>query len=495
MIAGGEPSTATVNPLGVRRPLALAIDFDGALFAGDSLVEALLKLLFSRPARLLLVLPALVQGRAAFKRAVTVAADIDPAHLPYRKEVLQLAAQARAEGAPVHLITEADQKIAERVADHLGIFDGAIGSDGARNLVGSAKAALLKEKFPGGFHYVGDSQKDRPVFATAERASIVASSEAKGRRLAAGVADVATIKAKTATAKDWIKALRLHHWVKNTLLFVPVVLGQLYDDPKAILLASIGFLVFGFLASAGYLINDLADIDADRAHPRKRKRAIAAGRIRSTTAFALAAAMAVAGVAIVIYMDKDFALWAVTYLGLSLAYSVRLKREPLLDVFIIAGLFTIRLVAGMVILDQPISIWLTSFSFSLFASLAFAKRNSELARAVQRGDAAPKGRDYRLDDRHLLTAFGVSGAMTALVVMLLYFQFRAMQTGLYDDVEALYFTPLVLFSWLLRVWIRAYRGDLHDDPIIFALKDPASWAHAAIIAIIWQIADKPGFPS
>ncbi len=494
MTARGELTAAAVAAPGAGAPLALAIDFDGTLFAGDSLVEQLLRLFFTDPFRLMSALPSILKGRAAFKRAVAAAASFDPAHLPYRKEVLELAAKARAGGAPVHLITGADQSIADRVARHLNLFDHAAGSDGARNLVGAAKAAVLTERFPGGFHYVGDSWKDRPVFAAAAMASVVAPTDAAGRRLA-GNPGAATILRKRATAKDWIKALRLHHWVKNTLIFVPVALGQLFDDPRSVLLSAIGFVVFGLLASAGYLINDLADIDADRAHPRKRKRAIAGGRIPALNAALLAAGMAAAGFAAALVTDADFALWAGIYFALSFTYSIKLKREPLVDLFVIGALFTVRLIAGMVILDQPVSIWLTGFSFALFASLAFAKRNSELARAVARGGEAPQGRGYRLDDRHLLTAFGVASAMTAMVVMLLYFQFRALSTGLYDDIEALYFAPLVLFSWLLRIWIRAYRGELHDDPIIFALKDRASWAHAAVIIVIWLIADKPGFPS
>lgn len=495
MTLADEPPVTSRASAGPRPQPPLVIDLDGTLFVGDTLGEGLLWLLFNKPLTLLALAPKFLSGRAALKRAVADAAPFDHQHAVYRKDVIALARRAREDGDAVHLVTGADQSLADSVAAQLGLFDDSTGSDGVTNLVGTAKADFLKSRHPDGFHYVGNSVKDRPVWAAAAGATVIAQSEQAARRIVGAAAPAfELIPARPATLKDWVKALRLHHWVKNFLLFVPLALGQLFDDVNAIAYAIAAFFIFGMIASSGYLVNDLSDIAADRTHPRKRKRAIAAGRISTGLAAGLAAALGAGGLAWAALLDADFAVWALVYYVCTLAYTLRLKRMPLTDILVIGGLFTIRLTAGMAILDQTISIWLTSFSFALFSSLAFAKRNGELSAAAARGDAAPRGRGYRLDDRHLLTAFGVGAAMTAMVVMLLYFQFRALSTGLYDDVEFLYFAPLVLFSWLMRVWIRAYRGELHDDPIIFALKDRTSWLHAVAVVAIWLIADKPGFP-
>lgn len=470
------------------------MDLDGTLTPADTLVEAVIRLAARRPLAFARALVALTRGRAAFKRAIFDIDGFDPETTPYRPEVVALARRARAAGGGSHLVTGADQRVANAVADHLGVFDSAVGSSGDVNLTGAAKADYLRARFPNGFAYVGDSSADRPVFAAATQRVVVASPGRAQRLLGASPDASERIVDDRATFADWIKTLRIHHWVKNLLIFVPLVLSQRFMEAEAVAAAAVGYVAFGFVASACYLFNDLFDLDADRAHPRKHRRAIAAGRIPAARALTFAVAGACAGLGVAAAIDPDFAKWAAIYFGLAIAYSLKLKRIPLTDLFVIGLLFTLRLVAGMTILDEPVSFWLTSFAFAFCASLAFAKRTSELALAHANGDPAPSGRGYRVDDRHLLTAFGVSAAIAAMIVMSLYFQFKAMTIGHYDDAEWLYFIPLVLFSWTMRIWVRAHRGELRDDPIIFALKDRVSWLHGAAIVLIWQIADKPGFP-
>jgi 4-hydroxybenzoate polyprenyltransferase len=470
-----------------------ALDLDGTLVAGDTLVESIVALLLRRPWRLVGLIPTMLRGRAAFKRAVAALAPVDPELLPYRKAVLEYAERCKAAGASLHIVTASDQTVADRIARHLGIFDSAMGSDGKTNLKGEAKARMLGARFPEGFGYVGDERSDRPVWRAARERAVVSRDDARANDLI-GARDQSheTIGVGSASVRDWLSTLRLHHWTKNLMLFVPWFLAQQFNklEIDAFLLAA--FVAFGLLASAGYLVNDLSDLNADRAHPRKRTKAIAAGRIGTGTALALAGVLAVSGLTLAAAIPGDFVYFAASYLALSVAYSISLKQKPMTDILVIGALITLRLIAGMVILDQRISLWLSSFGFMLFCSLAFAKRSAELARAAASGKA-PGRRAYEVADQPLLTVFGVSAALVSVLVLVLYFQLKAMSTGLYDDVEWLYAAPVILFSWLTRIWIYAHRGKLHDDPIVFALKDWPSWGHGIALLLFWSIADKPGF--
>jgi 4-hydroxybenzoate polyprenyltransferase len=300
-----------------------------------------------------------------------------------------------------------------------------------------------------------------------------------------------TIRVKSMTVRDWIKALRLHHWTKNIVLFVPLFVSQEFDERANNAALALAFLAFGLLASAGYLVNDIRDVEADRAHPRKRKRAIASGRLSVGTALAFASLLTISGLTLAAFLPGGFIYYAIGYLAISLSYTMALKRQPMTDILVIGGLFTIRLAAGAAVLHLPLSLWLASFGLMLFCSLAFAKRTGGLAAAAA-GGRTVAGSPYNPEDRFLLTVFGVACALVSVLVMVLYFQFKALATGLYDDIEWLYAIPIVLFSWLMRVWIFAFRGLLHEDPVVFALKDPLSWLHAVAVLAFWVIADKPG---
>ena len=285
----------------------------------------------------------------------------------------------------------------------------------------------------------------------------------------------------------WVAALRVHQWTKNLLIFFPLILAQKFHTSD-IYPVMLGFIFFSMVASATYLMNDLCDRNADRAHPTKCRRAIASGRISVPVATTVALALLITGTAGAAWLMRDFLVLVLCYIGITVAYSFWLKREPMFDVFTIGVLFVIRLVAGMIIIRNSISLWLSGFAFTFFMSLAMAKRHSELTEVARISGTAPKGRGYECDDRELTRAFGVGCALIAFLIMLLYFQFRAMETGLYDEVEVLYLAPVVVFAWTLRVWLMAHRGLLRDDPVIFALKDRVSWAYGAAIVIIWLIA-------
>jgi len=289
--------------------------------------------------------------------------------------------------------------------------------------------------------------------------------------------------------RNWVSALRLHQWVKNLLLVVPILLNHEFTLRNCVEVG-VGFVIFGIVASGTYLVNDLNDLEADRAHPVKHGRALASSRIGVRTAIAVAVAIVAFGVVASFLLNTKFGFTTLAYVGITGAYSFKFKNEPMFDVFIIGVLFVLRVIAGMVLINDPISLWLTGFTFTFFMSLAMAKRHSELVIFRRSRAGTPVGRGYVAEDIGLTRAFGVGSALIAFLIMLLYFQFRAMETGLYDTVELLYVVPVAVFAWNLRIWLLASRGLLRYDPIVFALRDRVSLGYAAFIILAWAIAIK-----
>jgi 4-hydroxybenzoate polyprenyltransferase/phosphoserine phosphatase len=466
----------------------LVVDLDETLVRTDTLLEALVKIAFKAPERLPGVMAAMARGRPAFKRAATAAAGLEPGSLPYNEAVLSLIAERRQRGVSVHLATAADQALADAVAEHLGVFDSATGSVGGVNNKGAQKARALSARFTDGFGYAGDSAADVPVWKAATEVIVVNPSAGRLRQLAQEqVAVDAVIETPRATPLVWAKALRLHQWTKNALILVPLFLSQEVTDPSMLLRSIAAFLLFGVVASATYLINDLSDLAADRGHPTKRHRPMASGTIQIGAAVAVSLLLLVAGLALSAALGLKFFVVIVAYVIITLLYSFSLKREPILDVVVIGGLFTMRIVAGMVVLAQPISMWLSTFTFVLFTALALAKRNAELVCATAEGRVL-SGRGYRPEDVLLTTSLGIATSTTAILVMVLYMALEAARTGLYSRVQSLFLIPLVLALWLLRVWVKAHRGTLTEDPVVFAIRDKISWGYAALVVVLWMIA-------
>lgn len=468
--------------------LPLIVDLDGTLVRTDTLVESAVRVATRTPLRFAALLSRLFRGRAAFKQALADAAKLDCATLPYDPEILAFIEKRKANGGRAWLVTAADARIAHGVADHLKLFEGVVASDGAHNLKGPNKAAALAERFPKGFDYIGDARADLPVWEKAGHAYVAGGSASVARALKArDITPTLSFLPPTMRARDWVKALRLHQWSKNIMLFVPLMLGQAFHDPSMVARVIAGFLCFGLVASATYLFNDMNDLAADRTHPGKRHRALASGRLSLLKGAGIGAVMLIAGMTGAVMLNPGFALVLLCYLALTLAYSLWLKAQPLTDVMVIGGLFTLRVQAGVELAEQPQSLWLTSFAMILFGSLALAKRHAELIRAAAEGRTVA-GRGYLASDTPLTVSLGIATAAMSVVVMLFYMQFDVAGKGLYQDPQRLFFVPLVLASWLIRVWVRAHRGALHDDPVVFALKDRVSWLHGAMVGVCWLAA-------
>jgi 4-hydroxybenzoate polyprenyltransferase len=286
----------------------------------------------------------------------------------------------------------------------------------------------------------------------------------------------------------WLRALRLHHWTKNLFVFVPILLGHLYGDFAKLAATVAAFFLLGLLVSAGYLVNDLADIEADRQHKSKRHRPFASGRLSPRAGAVVAAALAAVAFAGALFVSRGLATVLLAYFLLTVGYSLWLKTVALFDVAAIATMLTLRIAAGGAAIGTGHSAWLLSFSGAFFLSLALAKRHAELMQAALDGPGPIAGRGYRSEDWPLTLTFGVGAGLASIVIMLLYLANDATPSGFYPHQGWLYAVPAAVLIWLMRVWVLSHRRELHDDPVIFALKDPTSLAFGAIVGIAFLFA-------
>lgn len=460
----------------------VVVDLDGTLSHVDALHEDFFVCLRKSPLRATASAVFASGGKAAMKRRLATMAGRDTGCAPLHAELVSHLTNMKQTGKSLHLVTASDQYHADAVGKATKLFDTVTGSDGARNLKGPEKASYLKERFPDGFIYAGDSAADVPVWMASSGAILVGGAKRHAGKLKQhGVPIIDTFGGGNGSVKDWLRLMRLHQWAKNVLILVPLLLGQLYTQSEAVAAALMAFFFWSIAGSGSYIINDIFDVEADRKHRTKCNRPIASGKIGTSTAFAVAAILILAGVTGAMWLSLSFGLALVWYLVVTLSYSFKLKTIPLLDVGIIALLFTSRIVAGSLLLALPHSPWLTPFAVLLFLSLALAKRHAELMQAdPKKGDFIP-GRGYRRSDSPLTLALGLGTAMSSIVVMLLFITLEASARGVYAAPQALFVTPLVLLFWFMRIWLLSNRGQLDDDPVIFALKDPVSLGLAVVL--------------
>ena len=480
----------------------LCVDLDGTLVKSDTLLDTVIVLARQSPGSLLLFPGWIARGKAAFKQKVSSLAEIDVIHLPYNQPLLVYLREQYTAGREIYLATGADTLLAERVAAYLGIFAGVLASDGTVNLTGHNKLAVFQQRFPGGFCYIGNARPDVPLLTYCVE-PMVANPHASLRAgmRSAGVEPVRTFHDSPPKWKAWLRAIRLHQWAKNTLVFLPVLLAHV-RAAGPIVGAFLEFLSFGLTASATYIVNDLLDLEADRHHPRKRRRPFASGDLSplvgvATVAIFLMLALACALLVprVVAALSPEFALarpwkfleWLIVYAITTTAYSLRLKRMMLVDVIVLSGLYTIRMLAGCAAAGVGVSPWLAAFSIFFFLSLAFVKRFSELEgmrlRDLDAGAAAVKGRGYRVSDLEQLRSFGTASGYASVVVFALYIGNEVAQS-LYTHSTRLWLLVPVLLLWLSRLWLLASRGELHEDPVVYAITDKRSLLLGVVVLAI-----------
>jgi 4-hydroxybenzoate polyprenyltransferase/phosphoserine phosphatase len=468
----------------------LCVDLDGTLVRSDTLIDSLLALLRSSPFTVLRVPLWLLRGKAALKAEVGARIQLDIAYLPWNRAVIEYLEAERGEGRRIYLATGADQALARRIADHLGFFAGVLASDGATNLTSDNKLDGLRRTFGNdGYDYIGNAAADLPLLQHAGSAMLANPAPGLRMRLRSrGIAVQREFQDRKALASVMQRALRPHQWAKNILIFVPMLLAHTLGAGK-LSAAALAFVSFSLCASATYIANDLLDIESDRRHPRKRNRPFAAGDLSVPAGVLIGAAFLCGAIAIAAaFLPLGFLLWLFLYIVGTLSYSLMLKKVVLVDVIILAGLYTVRLLAGSSATQVEISPWLGAFSIFLFLSLAMVKRFSELQNTAARGHAVTNGRGYLLSDIEQMRSFGTASAYAAVVVLSFYIGDTHKTPVLYHHPLRLWLiTPLMIY-WLSRVWLLASRGELDEDPVIFAVTDRISLLTGVAVAIVVALA-------
>jgi 4-hydroxybenzoate polyprenyltransferase len=406
--------------------------------------------------------------------------------LPWDERVLE--AIREHPGRPKVLCTAADRAVAERVAGQAGVFDEVLASDAGVNLAGKRKASALVQRFgAGAFVYAGNAAPDLEVWKQAA-GCWVANAPARLLSSAESVAPVYRHWAPIpAGLPAWTRALRLHQWLKNLLVFVPLLAAHQVLAADQLVLAVLAFVAFGLCASAVYVLNDLLDLEADRQHPTKRKRPFAAGQLPIVHGLVAVPLLALAAFAMAAWLGPAFLAWLSVYFFLTTAYTFAIKQWAIADVMTLAALYTLRVLAGGAAVSVAVSSWLLAFSVFLFLSLALVKRYAELHEARARGKAMAPGRGYRIEDLPILAALGGASGYVAALVLALYVEGSG-GAELYSSPEALWGLCALLLAWISRVWLLTHRGEMHDDPVVFAVRDRVSWAMAVIGLVIVALA-------
>jgi len=460
--------------------LPLCVDLDGTLIHSDLLWECIILALKNHPFCLFLVPFWLVTGgRPNLKRQIARRVQLEPKNIPYNRELLEFLRTEHERGRQIVLTTAADQELAETIAAHTGLFDDVHGTRDGQNLKGSRKADFLRATFGDrAFEYAGDSSSDMHVWRAASAAYVVGSKATAER--AAAVTEVRRwFPRSNGDLKCWSRAIRIHHWSKNLLMLVPLLLAHRLSW-HSLLMTLLGMVLFGLCSSGVYIFNDLLDVHSDRAHPWKNERPFASGELSigsglRTSLLLLGTALGLGATVLNGPFAGALALYAVT----ATWYSSRLKRIAILDVFVLSSFYGIRIWAGALITDTPLSQWFLGFSLFFFLSLAMAKRYSELVHAAELTDSGNSGRSYRATDRELLMNIGMASCFSAIVILTLYVHSNEVVALYRRPGLLLLLCPLILY-WNSRIWLKAHRGELDEDPVTLALRDPVSYYVAAV---------------
>jgi 4-hydroxybenzoate polyprenyltransferase len=467
----------------------IAVDLDGTLIRSDLLLESFLLLIKRNPLYLFLVPFWLLQGKAALKAHIAQRVRLNAAALPYTQPLIDWLKVQKAQGHALWLCTASDVRLAQAVANHVGIFDGVLGSHGQTNLSGSRKAQALIQQFGDkGFDYCGNASIDLNVWRHAHAAIVVNASKGLQAKAAAITQVVHHIAPLPSGLKAILKALRVHQWAKNGLIMVPVAAAHLLGNAHTLGQALLAFVSFSLCASSVYLLNDMLDLEADRQHHSKCKRPFAAGQLSVLFGLVAAPVLLIAAFALaVLCLPIKFLGVLLIYYVATLAYSFGLKRLVMIDVLALAGLYTIRIVAGAAATAIPLSFWLLMFAIFIFLSLAMVKRYAELHAMRTQGKLKAQGRGYQVEDLHLLQSMGAASGYISILVLALYVNSPDISV-LYKHPKVAWLLVPIMLYWISRVWMQTYRGKMNDDPLVFALKDPISLVTGLSAALVLVIA-------
>jgi 4-hydroxybenzoate polyprenyltransferase len=468
----------------------LCVDLDGTLIHSDLLLESFLQLCRRNPLYLLLIPIWLMQGKAVLKAEIAKRTQLNPVALPYNAEFLNWLKEQKDAGRVIWLCTASNFRLANLVSEHIMIFDGVLASTDTINMSGSTKARRLVEKFgERGFDYCGNHQVDKAIWQHSKSAVVVSGSPMLVRDAArlTSQEDVLTFPKKPSLLKPMLRALRLHQWAKNALIFVPLIAAHKVSDVVRIKQAILAFFAFGLCASSVYLLNDMLDLEADRLHVNKCRRPFASGDLTLSIGFVLIPLLLVGAVIFAWALPLKFWIGLSAYYGLTVAYSFGLKSIVLVDTIVLAGLYTVRIVAGAEAIAVPLSFWLLLFSIFLFFSLALVKRYAELDGLQRTGKLMAAGRGYHVEDLPILQSMGVASGFLCVLVLAQYINSPEV-LSLYRRPQVIWFLCVLMLFWISRVWLIAHRGDMHDDPVVFAMKDRVSLIVGILVGVTVMLA-------
>ncbi|WP_027795709.1 UbiA family prenyltransferase [Paraburkholderia acidipaludis] len=467
--------------------IPLCVDLDGTLTTTDFLLESVLVLFKQNPLAIFLCFVWLLRGKAYLKDQIARRVTIDVGVLPYNPALVDYLRSARSAGRPLYLCTASNQRFASQVADHLGFFSGVLASNARMNLRGKEKADALVEQFgEHGFDYCGDALADVPVWRRARQAIVVGDPQiaAAARKVNA---EIVFFEIKRRWLPLILKEMRVHQWVKNVLIFVPLLTAHRFTDPQAVFATCVAFLSFSLGASSVYLLNDMLDLDADRRHARKRSRPFASGNLPLSLGIVLTIVLLGAAGTLATLLPWEFRAVLAAYMAATVAYSFFLKRLTLVDVFTLACLYTVRVIAGGACNHIALSYWLILFCVPIFLSLAMLKRYVELEAILKQGKTEAAGRGYITQDMSILRSFGTAAAYLAVLVLALYLNSPELKL-LYRHPQLLWAVFALTLYWVSRIWMLAFRGQMHDDPIVFTFKDRASCSVIGLCCVCMVLA-------
>lgn len=480
-------ASESVDSVEASARVPLVIDLDGTLIRSDLLVESVFAYLGVNSVRVGGLLAALFRGKAAFKAHIAASTEIDVGHLPYDSRVIELIREARASGRPVYLASASNERYVSAVAAHLDLFDNWFASTVVENLSSTAKANKLVETFgKGGFDYVGNDAADMAVWGMARRRVAVQPAALVRKHLLALDGSAIILHRNSGLLRSWIKLLRIYQWAKNALVFVPLLTSQ-HFDLVSLGKAAAGFVALSLAASGIYLINDLVDLDADRKNDTKKHRPLAAGTVPVRDAMIFAPVLVAAATAFAFQIAPWFGAVLICYLALTTAYTFVLKRKMMIDVVALAFLYTLRVIGGAAAIAVPVSEWLLAFSMFIFTSLALIKRYTELIGRLDGNLPESTNRNYRKIDLDIVAAMAAAAGFNAVTVFTLYAGSETARSN-YASPQLLWLVGPVLMYWIGRTLMLAHRRQLHDDPIVFALRDANSLLCAVILALVFSAA-------
>ena len=466
--------------------IPLVVDLDGTLLKTDILYEGITLLLKKNPFYFLLCIFWLLKGKVNLKKNVFKSIDIRVELLPQNKELIDFLKEEYAIGRQLVLASASLKSVIYDISREIPIFDCIYGTEEI-NLKGKNKLKVLIENFGEyNFDYIGNSVADLEIFEKSRYSYLVNPSKSLEEKTRKISNLKHTWKSEKVKLNDYLNAIRVYQWLKNFLIFIPLITSHSFTSTNLIFIATCGFFAFSFVASSGYIINDLLDLNSDRIHPSKKFRSFASGKLSILTGLILVLTFLSLGLLIAMQLNSLFSVILLVYFILSISYSFYFKKKVLYDVFILALLYSIRVIAGGLVTNITISFWLIAFSTFLFLSLAFVKRYSELLKVKDENDLVKRGRQYKKVDLNILQIMGIVCGFISVVVFTLYLDSDEVRQ-LYTKPNILWLISFCLLFWISRIWIITNRGKMSDDPIVFALKDISSYSIFFIIGLILWI--------